>query len=90
MCLKIDSVTKIFGELSTIQDSWVSTSGRLSHRNAFSLYTRFIYYYYFYATEMYIMHFLEPSGFLNAPDLAGRKVHLLYAPQNARRKGNFT
>ena len=35
------------------------------------------------------MHFLEPRRFLNALDLAGCKVHLLYAPQ-AGRKGNFT
>ena len=34
----------------------------------------------FYATEMYIMHFLEPAQFLNAPDLAGRKVNVLYNP----------
>jgi len=34
----------------------------------------------FYATETYIMHFLEPARFLIAPDLAGRKVNLLYAP----------
>ena len=26
------------------------------------------------------MHFLEPAGFLNAPDLAGCKVNVLYAP----------
>ena len=26
----------------------------------------------------YIMHFLEPARFLNAPDLAGRKVNVLY------------
>ena len=26
------------------------------------------------------MHFLEPAWFLNAPDLAGRKVNVLYAP----------
>ena len=26
------------------------------------------------------MHFLEPAQFLNAPDLAGRKVNVLYDP----------
>ena len=35
----------------------------------------------FYAMETYIMHFLEPAQFLKAPDLAGRKVNLLYTPQ---------
>ena len=35
---------------------------------------------YFYATETYIMHFLEAAQFLNAPDLARRKVIVLYAP----------
>ena len=33
----------------------------------------------FYAMETYIMHFLEYARFLNAPDLAGRKVNVLYA-----------
>ena len=37
----------------------------------------------FYAMETYIMHFLETAGFLNAPDLTGRKV-------NAGRKVYFT
>ena len=34
----------------------------------------------FYAMETYIMHFLEPARFLNAPDLAGQKVNVLYDP----------
>jgi len=34
----------------------------------------------FYALETYILHFLEPGRFLNAPDLAGCKVNVLYAP----------
>ena len=29
------------------------------------------------------MHFLEAGRFLNALDLAGRKVNLLYAPQKS-------
>jgi len=31
------------------------------------------------------MHFLEPSRFLNAPDLAGRTVNVLYNPGLAAR-----
>ena len=34
----------------------------------------------FYATETYIMHFLEPAWFLNTLDLAGSKVNVLYNP----------
>ena len=34
---------------------------------------------------MYIKHFLEPAQFLNAPDLAGRKVNVLYDPGLAAR-----
>ena len=34
----------------------------------------------FYATETYIMHFHEPARFLNALDLAGRKVNVIYSP----------
>ena len=34
-----------------------------------------------YAMETYIIHFLEPTQFLNAPDLVVRKVNLLYTPQ---------
>ena len=41
--------------------------------------------YIFYATETYIMDFLEAAQFLNAPVLAGRKVNLLYAPGLAAR-----
>ena len=41
--------------------------------------------YFIYATETYIMHFLEPTWFLNAPDLAGRKVNVLYDPGLAQR-----
>ena len=33
----------------------------------------------------YIMHFLEPTQFLNAPNLAGRKVNVLYDPGLAER-----
>ena len=32
---------------------------------------------FFYATETYIMHFLEPARFLNAPDLAGCKGYFM-------------
>ena len=39
----------------------------------------------FYATETYIMHFLEAAQFLNAPVLAGRKVNVLYDPGLAAR-----
>ena len=39
----------------------------------------------FYATDTYIMHFLEPTRFLNAPDLAGCKVNVLYDPGLAKR-----
>ena len=31
------------------------------------------------------MHFLEPARFLNAPDLVGRKVNILYHPSLAER-----
>ena len=31
------------------------------------------------------MHFLEPAQFLYAPDLAGRKVNVLYNPGLAER-----
>ena len=34
--------------------------------------------YSFYATETYIMHFLEGIWFPNAPDLAGHKVNNVY------------
>ena len=37
-------------------------------------------YYKFYATETYIMHFLEAPGFLNAPVVAGRKVNYTLCP----------
>ena len=39
----------------------------------------------FYAMKTYIMHFLEPARFLNAPDLAGREVKVLYDPGLAER-----
>jgi len=39
----------------------------------------------FYATETYIMLFLEPARFLNALDLVGRKVDVLYIPGLAER-----
>ena len=35
---------------------------------------------FFYATETYIMHFLEAARFLNAPVLAGRKVNFTLCP----------
>ena len=35
---------------------------------------------FYYAKEMFIMHFLEAARFLNAPVLAGRKVNVLYVP----------
>ena len=38
-----------------------------------------------YATETYYMHFLEPAQFINAPDLAGCKVNVLYNPGLAER-----
>ena len=39
----------------------------------------------FYATEMYIMHFLGPTQILNAPDLTGQKVNVLYDTGLAQR-----
>ena len=39
----------------------------------------------FYATETYIMHFLEASGFLDAPVLAGPNVNVLHNPGLAGR-----
>ena len=45
-----------------------------------SLWIRMTRLFRFYATETYIMHFLEPAWFLNALDLAGRKVNVLYDP----------
>ena len=37
-------------------------------------------YNIFYATETYIMHFLEAAQFLNAPVLSGRKVNFTLGP----------
>jgi len=42
-------------------------------------------YCYIYATETYIMHFLEAAQFLNSPVLAECKVNLLLAPGLAAR-----
>ena len=36
--------------------------------------------------DMYIRHFLELARFLNALDLAGRKVNVLYDPGLAARR----
>ncbi len=64
----------------SIRTAHAEKQTQVNARHPLGLLPQLAWFYSFYATETFIMHSLEPARFLNAPDLAGRKVNVLYAP----------